>query len=99
MSEGLQKSLDAIDKHANDWRLTENIKKSNITTIILAILAYVDLVYTSQSYEISISMTTRRANLSVFLVLILMLMSPQFSPGVFTCLHVLVLMLMFMLMR
>ena len=32
MSEGLQKSLDAIDKHANDWRLKENIKKSNIMT-------------------------------------------------------------------
>lgn len=32
MSEGLQKSLDAIDKYANDWRLKENIKKSNIMT-------------------------------------------------------------------
>ena len=34
--------------------------------------AYVDLVFTSQSYDISISTSTRRTNLSVFLVLIIM---------------------------
>ena len=39
--------------------------------------AYVDPVFTSQSYYISISTSTRRTNLSVFLVL--MLMSTQFS--------------------
>ena len=38
--------------------------------------AYVDSVFTSQSYDISAS--TRR-HLSVFLVLMLMLMSTQFS--------------------
>ena len=42
--------------------------------------AYVDSVFTSQSYDISIS--TRRTNLSVFLVL--MLMSTQFSLA-YTC--------------
>ena len=36
--------------------------------------AYVDPVFTSQSYDISISISTRRMNLSVFLVLMLMLM-------------------------
>ena len=41
--------------------------------------AYVDPVFTSQSYDISISISTRRTNLSVFLVLMLMLMSTQFS--------------------
>ena len=41
--------------------------------------AYVDPVFTSQSYDISISTSTRRTNLSVFLVLMLMLMSTQFS--------------------
>ena len=41
--------------------------------------AYVDLVFTSQSYDISISTSTRRTNLSVFLVLSLMLMSTEFS--------------------
>ena len=41
--------------------------------------AYVDPVFTCQSYDISISISTsaRRTNLSVFLVL--MLMSTQFS--------------------
>ena len=39
--------------------------------------AYVDPVFTGQSYDISISTSTRRTNLSVFLVL--MLMSTQFS--------------------
>ena len=39
--------------------------------------AYIDPVFTSQSYDISISTSTRRTNLSVFLVL--MLMSTQFS--------------------
>ena len=42
--------------------------------------AYVDPFFTSQSYDISIS--TRRTNSSVFLVL--MLMSPQFSLA-YTC--------------
>ena len=46
--------------------------------------AYVDPVFTSQSYDISISTTTRRTNLSVFLVLMLMLMSTQFSLA-YTC--------------
>ena len=41
--------------------------------------AYVDPVFTSQSYDISITISTRRTNLSVFLVLMLMLMSTQFS--------------------
>ena len=44
--------------------------------------AYVDPVFTSQSYDISTS--TRRANLSVFLMLMLMLMSTQFSLA-YTC--------------
>ena len=44
--------------------------------------AYVDPVFTSQSYDISISTGTRRTNLSVFLVL--MLMSTQFSLA-YTC--------------
>ena len=39
--------------------------------------AYVDPVFTSQSYQINISTSTRRTNLYVFLVL--MLMSTQFS--------------------
>ena len=38
--------------------------------------AYVDSVFTSQSYDISTSI--RRTNLSVFLVLMLMLMSTHF---------------------
>ena len=37
--------------------------------------AYVDPVFISQSYDISISTTTRRTNLSVFLMLLLMLKS------------------------
>ena len=41
--------------------------------------AYVDPVFTGQSYDISISTSTRRTDLSVFLVLMLMLMSTQFS--------------------
>ena len=41
--------------------------------------AYVDPVLTSQSYNISISTSTGRTNLSVFLVLMFMLMSPVFS--------------------
>ena len=40
--------------------------------------AYVDSVFTSQSYDISITISTRRTNLSVFLVLMLMLMSTHF---------------------
>ena len=36
--------------------------------------AYVDPVFISQSYDISITVSTRRTNLSVFLVLMLMLM-------------------------
>ena len=38
---------------------------------------YVDPVFTNQSYDLSMRISTRRTNLSVFLVL--MLMSPQFS--------------------
>ena len=41
--------------------------------------AYVDPVFTSQSYDISITISTRGTNLSVFLVFMLMLMSTQFS--------------------
>ena len=43
--------------------------------------SYVDPVFCSQSYDISISTSARRTNLSVFLVLLymLMLMSTQFS--------------------
>ena len=44
--------------------------------------AYVDPVFTSQSYDISISTSTRRTNWSVFLVP--MLMSTQFSLA-YTC--------------
>ena len=44
--------------------------------------AYVDSVFTGQSYDVSTS--TRRTNLSVFLVLMLMLMSTQFSLA-YTC--------------
>ena len=47
-------------------------------------IAYVDPVFASQSYDISISMSTRRTNLSVFLVLMLMLMPTQFSLA-YTC--------------
>ena len=46
--------------------------------------AYVDPVFTSQSYDISIS--ARRTYLPVFLVLILMLMSTQFSFALQMCL-------------
>ena len=38
---------------------------------------YVDHVFTSKSYDIS--MSTRRINLSIFLMLMFMLMSTQFS--------------------
>ena len=41
--------------------------------------AYVDPVFTGQSYNINISTSTRWTNLSIFLVLMLMLMSTQFS--------------------
>ena len=41
--------------------------------------AYVDPVFTGQSYDISISVSTRRTNLSVFLVLMLKLTSNHFS--------------------
>ena len=41
--------------------------------------AYIDPVFTGQSYDISISTSTRWTNLSIFLVLMLMLMSTQFS--------------------
>ena len=44
--------------------------------------AYVDSVFTSQGYDISISTSIRRTNLPVFLVL--MLMSTQFSLA-YTC--------------
>ena len=46
--------------------------------------AYDDPVFISQSYDISISTTTRRTNLSVFPVVMLMLMSTQFSLA-YTC--------------
>ena len=45
--------------------------------------AYVDPVFTCQSYDMGISTSTRRTNLSVFLVLMLML----YVDPVFTCLH------------
>ena len=41
--------------------------------------AYVDPVFTGQSYDISISTSTTWTNLSISLVLMLMLMSTQFS--------------------
>ena len=44
--------------------------------------AYIDPVFTSQSYDISMSISTGRTNLSVFLVL--MLMPTQFSLA-YTC--------------
>ena len=44
--------------------------------------AYVDPVFTSQSYDIS--MSTRRINLSIFLMLMFMLMLIQFSVA-YTC--------------
>ena len=48
--------------------------------------AYVDPVFTSQSYDINISTSTRRTKLSVFLVLLLLVMltSTQFSLA-YTC--------------
>ena len=46
--------------------------------------AYVAPVFTSESYDISITISTRRTNLSVLLALILMLMSTQFSLA-YTC--------------
>ena len=46
--------------------------------------ASVDPVFTSQNYDISISTTTGRTNLSLFPVLILMPMSTQFSFA-YTC--------------
>ena len=53
--------------------------------------AYVDPVFTSQSYDISISTSTRRTNLSVFLVLVLISLC---RPSFHLLTHVLVLMLM-----
>ena len=41
--------------------------------------AYVDPVFTRQSYDISIRTSAGKTNLSVFRVLMLMLMSPYFS--------------------
>ena len=49
---------------------------------VQVICAYVDPVFTSPGYDISISTSTRRTNLSVFPVL--MLMSTQFSLA-YTC--------------
>ena len=50
--------------------------------------AYVDPVFTSQSYDISISISTRRTKLSVFFVLMLMLMLTQFSLAYrYACAH------------
>ena len=54
--------------------------------------AYVNPVFTSQSYDISISTSTRRTNLSLFLVLMLnTLMSTQF-PLAYICAYAYVLM-------
>ena len=51
--------------------------------VLMLVLIYADPVFThSQSYDISIS--TRRTYLSVFLVLMLTLMSTQFSLA-YTC--------------
>ena len=55
--------------------------------------AYVDPVFTSQSYDIIISTSTRRKNLSVFLVVMLMLLSTKFSLP-YTCASAYMLMLM-----
>ena len=55
--------------------------------------ACVDPVFTSQSYDIGIRTSTRRTNLSVFLVLMLML-----TLGFHLVTHVLVPMLVLMLM-
>ena len=41
--------------------------------VLMLACAYVDSVFTSQSYDISISTSTRRMNLSVFLVLMLIM--------------------------
>ena len=41
--------------------------------------AYVDPVFTSQKYDISILSKSTRTNLSMFLVLMLMFMSTRFS--------------------
>ena len=46
--------------------------------------AYINPVFTSQSYDISISTSRRRMNFSVFFVLMLMLISTQFSLA-YTC--------------
>ena len=47
--------------------------------VVVYACAYVDPVFSSQSYDISIRISTRWTNLSVFLVFMLMLMSTQFS--------------------
>ena len=52
------------------------------STALAYAYAYVDPVFTSQSYDISFSTSTRRTNLSVFLVP--MLMSTPFSLA-YTC--------------
>ena len=49
---------------------------------LMLVLLYVDPFLTSQSYDISIS--TRGANMSVLLALMLMFMSPVFSIA-YTC--------------
>ena len=46
--------------------------------------AYVNPVFTCQSYDISISTSARGTNLSIFLVVLLMHMSTQFSLA-YTC--------------
>ena len=54
-----------------------------VSLVLMLVLIYADPVFThSQSYDISIS--TRRTYLSVFLVLMLTLMSTQFSLA-YTC--------------
>jgi len=45
--------------------------------------SFVDLVFTGQSYDISVSTSTRRTNLSVFLVRY----AYAYVDPVFTCLH------------
>ena len=56
---------------------------------------YVDPVFTSQSYHIGISRSTRRTNLTVFLVVVLMLIA-LCRPSFHLLTHVLVLMLKLM---
>ena len=86
----INKMADGIASHMFAWR-TVCMRSGSKWLMIGARLcayacAYVDPVFTSQSYDISISTSTRRTNLPVFLVLILMLMSTQFSFALQMCL-------------